>query len=92
MQKPVIGIRPGEKIHEEMITVADSVTTYDLGNYYVILPSDGRVQQTYMDNGLALTPVANGFSYDSSTNPAFLSVLQLRSLISKHVDPSFQPV
>ena len=38
-QKPEVGIRPGEKIHEEMITVSDSYYTYDIGKYYVILPS-----------------------------------------------------
>ena len=37
--KPIVGVRPGEKIHEEMITAADSLNTYDLGKYYVILPN-----------------------------------------------------
>ena len=41
-QKPIIGIRPGEKIHEEMITASDSFTTIDLDKHYAILPSDGR--------------------------------------------------
>ena len=41
-EKPIIGIRPGEKIHEEMITSSDSFSTLDLGKYYAILPSDGR--------------------------------------------------
>ena len=45
--KPIVGIRPGEKIHEEMITASDSFTTIDLGPYYAILPSDGLVQQRY---------------------------------------------
>ena len=44
-QKPIIGIRPGEKIHEEMITGSDSFTTTDLGAYYAIFPSDGSVQK-----------------------------------------------
>ena len=38
-KKPIVGVRPGEKIHEEMITAADSLNTYDLGKYYVILPN-----------------------------------------------------
>ena len=54
--KPVIGIRPGEKIHEEMITSSDSVSTIDLGSYYAILPSDGSVQQRYVESGLWFDP------------------------------------
>ena len=50
--KPIIGIRPGEKIHEEMITASDSFSTIDLGSYYAILPSDGLVQQRYQDAGI----------------------------------------
>src|SRR5690606_29786328 len=38
-EKPLVGIRPGEKVHEEMITPSDSFYTYDLGEYYVVLPS-----------------------------------------------------
>ncbi|WP_413295649.1 UDP-N-acetylglucosamine 4,6-dehydratase (inverting) [Synechococcus sp. MIT S9452] len=91
-QKPVVGIRPGEKIHEEMITSADSFTTYDLGPYYAILPSDGSVQQLYLDKGIPLTPVQQGFAYNSSSNPDFLSVKQIRALIREHVDPSFAPL
>ena len=45
-KKPIIGIRPGEKIHEEMITASDSFTTIDLGEYYAILSSDGRMQSS----------------------------------------------
>ncbi|MDA7434758.1 UDP-N-acetylglucosamine 4,6-dehydratase (inverting) [Synechococcus sp. AH-601-J22] len=91
-EKPVTGIRPGEKIHEEMITASDSFTTIDLGAYYAILPSDGRVQQRYQEAGISSTPVPEGFAYNSGTNPDFLSVEQLRELIREHVDPSFQPV
>ena len=89
--KPIVGIRPGEKIHEEMITASDSFTTIDLGAYYAILPSDGRVQDCYRKAGVQLNPVCPGFAYDSGTNPDFLSVDQLRELIREHVDPVFQP-
>ena len=91
-EKPVVGIRPGEKIHEEMITASDSFTTIDLGSYYAILPSDGRVQQRYQEAGISSTPVPEGFAYNSGSNPEFLSVEQLRKLIREHVDPAFQPV
>ena len=91
-EKPITGIRPGEKIHEEMITSSDSFTTIDLGAYYAILPSDGRVQKRYQEVGITSEPVATGFAYNSGTNPEFLSVEQLRALIREHVDPAFQPV
>lgn len=89
--KPVVGIRPGEKIHEEMITSSDSFSTIDMGRYYAILPSDGSVQRRYLQAGLAVHPVQPGFAYNSGTNPDFLTVEQLRDLIVEHVDASFQP-
>ena len=90
-EKPVTGIRPGEKIHEEMITASDSFTTIDLGAYYAILPSDGRIQNLYQKSGISSEPVATGFAYNSGSNPEFLSVEQLRELIREQVDPAFQP-
>lgn len=90
--KPIIGIRPGEKIHEEMITSSDSFTTVDLGDYYAILPSDGRVQQRYREAGISSQAVPVGFAYNSGSNPEFLSVEQLRVLIHEHVDSAFVPV
>jgi len=91
-KKPVVGIRPGEKIHEEMITASDSITTVDLGSYYAILPSDGFTLAAHHAAGRATTPVAEGFAYNSGSNPDFLSVVQLRSLIREHIDPNFEPV
>ncbi|MCP9858183.1 MULTISPECIES: UDP-N-acetylglucosamine 4,6-dehydratase (inverting) [unclassified Cyanobium] len=91
-EKPITGIRPGEKIHEEMITASDSFTTIDLGAYYAILPSDGRVQKRYQEASITMIPVPKGFAYNSGANPEFLSVGQLRSLIKEHVDPVFQPL
>lgn len=91
-EKPIIGIRPGEKIHEEMITTSDSFTTIDLGAYYAILPSDGRVQCAYQSAGISTTPVPHGFAYESGSNPDFLTVEQLRTLIREHVDSSFAPI
>ena len=91
-KKPVTGIRPGEKIHEEMITSSDSFSTVDLGNYYAILPSNGTTLASYRNSGIHAPPVPEGFSYNSGTNPDFLSVDQLRNLIRKHVDTTFQPL
>lgn len=91
-EKPVVGIRPGEKIHEEMITTSDSPSTVDLGRYYAILPMDRLTLSAYQDAGIRFRSVPQGFAYNSATNPDFLSVDQLRSLIREHVDPSFQPI
>ncbi|OSO90617.1 UDP-N-acetylglucosamine 4,6-dehydratase (inverting) [Cylindrospermopsis raciborskii CENA303] len=89
-EQRVVGIRPGEKIHEEMITSSDSYTTLDLGCYYAILPSqvsDG-LQDYYSETGAV--KVAPGFSYNSGSNNTFLTVSQLRELIRQHVDPEFR--
>ena len=91
-KKPVIGIRPGEKIHEEMITASDSFSTIDLGRYYAILPTDGLVHSQYEANGVLFKAVDLGFAYNSGSNPDFLTVEQLRDLIRKYVDKSFKPV
>ncbi|MBH9538435.1 UDP-N-acetylglucosamine 4,6-dehydratase (inverting) [Novosphingopyxis sp. YJ-S2-01] len=78
--KPVVGIRPGEKIHEEMITESDSLNTVDIGEYYALLPSGNeRLRKTYLDEGA--TEVPKGFRYDSGSNEDFLTVEELRSLI-----------
>ena len=90
--KPIIGIRPGEKVHEEMITSSDSFTTNDLGDYYAILPGDRCLQQRYQARGISCNPVPTGFTYNSGTNSEFLSVEMLRTLIREHVDPTFVPV
>lgn len=86
----VIGIRPGEKIHEEMITASDSVSTVDLGKYYAILNTSGGGS---VDRYLAAVKgkrIPPGFSYNSKENRAFLSVREIRDLIRKHVDKNFR--
>jgi UDP-N-acetylglucosamine 4,6-dehydratase len=91
-KKLITGIRPGEKIHEEMITASDSFTSFDLGEYYAILPSDGRLLQRYLSEGRSFIAVEPGFAYNSGSNPNFLTMEQLRELIRDHVDPFFEPV
>lgn len=90
-EKPVTGIRPGEKIHEEMITTSDSFSTVDLGQYYAILPTSGHCNPASYCQGTSAQPVAEGFSYNSGANSDFLSVAQLRELIRQHVDADFVP-
>ncbi|QNG27873.1 UDP-N-acetylglucosamine 4,6-dehydratase (inverting) [Synechococcus sp. HK01-R] len=91
-EKPIVGIRPGEKIHEEMITSSDSFTTIDLNHYYAILPNDPFLMQKYIESEAVFSKVPAGFSYDSGTNTEFLSVDQLRALIREHVDHAFMPL
>jgi UDP-N-acetylglucosamine 4,6-dehydratase/5-epimerase len=81
----IIGIRPGEKIHEEMITASDSVNTVDLGSYFAILPMAAKYnRQQYCENN-GCHPVEPGFAYNSGTNPDFLTVEQLKELIRLHI-------
>lgn len=84
----VIGIRPGEKIHEEMITVSDSLNTVDRGRFYVILPSPDIIDPVAYRERTAATQVPDNFSYDSGSNEHFLTVDELRGLIADHVDTS----
>jgi UDP-N-acetylglucosamine 4,6-dehydratase (inverting) len=91
-KQKIVGIRPGEKIHEEMITPSDSLNTVDLGDYYAILPSTDRYTvDEYCAKAMAKR-VASGFSYNSGTNPDFLTVEELRDLINEHVIQSGAPV
>ncbi|MDB9310970.1 UDP-N-acetylglucosamine 4,6-dehydratase (inverting) [Aphanizomenon sp. CS-733/32] len=86
----IVGIRPGEKVHEEMITSADSLTTVDLGKYYAILPITNSYNiESYCDR-MNATPVKPGFNYNSGENSQFLTVEELRELIQTHVDPNFR--
>jgi UDP-N-acetylglucosamine 4,6-dehydratase (inverting) len=88
----IVGIRPGEKLHEEMITSSDSHSTVDLGPYYAILASgDAELQDRYV-NATGSERVASGFTYNSGTNNRFLTVEELRTLIREQVDPAFEPV
>ena len=80
----VVGIRPGEKLHEEMITTSDSATTIDIGPYYVILPINNGVKKRYMKERNALA-VPEDFSYNSGSNPEFLSVDSIRALIKQEL-------
>ena len=81
-----IGIRPGEKLHEEMITVSDAMNTLEFDSYYVIVPSIRQWDKAkFMNesNGKKGKPCPEGFSYDSGKNKDFLTVDQLRELIAR---------
>ena len=85
----IIGIRPGEKVHEEMITSSDSFTTYDIGEYYVILPQlhNWNLEEYIKTFNAKLVPP--GFNYSSGENTAWETVESLRELIKAHVDSNF---
>jgi len=87
-EHPTIGIRPGEKIHEEMITSSDSFNTVDLGRYFAILPSAGAHSVESYCAAHGGQPVPPGYAYDSGSNSDFLTVEQLRRLIAEHVTHS----
>jgi UDP-N-acetylglucosamine 4,6-dehydratase (inverting) len=85
----IVGIRPGEKLHEEMITVTDALSTVEFDNYYVILPSlplwdvERFVAESGNGNGRM---VADGFAYNSGTNETFLTPGQIKELIGTDVE------
>jgi FlaA1/EpsC-like NDP-sugar epimerase len=93
-EHPVVGIRPGEKLHEEMITSSDSQNTIETENYYVIVPnSQEGSYQSVMERYLAhykAKHVTPGFCYSSGKNTNWLNAAQIRDLIKKHVDSGFK--
>ena len=80
-EQRIVGIRPGEKIHEEMITASDSFNTVDLGRYYAILPTTGSVTVDDYCDRFGATRVPVGFSYNSGDNDQFLTVDEIRQLV-----------
>ena len=89
-EHPVIGIRPGEKVHEEMITPSDSFYTYDLGKYFTILPARPKWSLEKFKQEFKAEKVKEGFAYNSGDNTEWETVESLRALIKEHVDPSFE--
>src|SRR5690606_14834403 len=88
-EKKIVGVRPGEKIHEDMITVSDAYYTFDLGKYYAIIPPVPNWNIEEFKKKLGAVPVAQGFSYNSGNNEEWESVKSIRSLIKEHLDPEF---
>jgi UDP-N-acetylglucosamine 4,6-dehydratase len=85
----IVGIRPGEKIHEEMITSSDSFSTYDLGKYYAILPQVTNWNIDSFKKEFNASKVPIGFQYNSGENTDWVGVDEIRSLIKTHVDENF---
>lgn len=89
-RKEYVGIRPGEKLHEEMITESDSMNTLDCGKYYVIIPSHPAWDKNDYMKKFKASFVPNGFKYNSGENTEWISVNELRAQIKNHVDPNFE--
>jgi UDP-N-acetylglucosamine 4,6-dehydratase (inverting) len=93
MEQRIVGIRPGEKLHEEMITSSDSYNTVDIGRYYAILPQKSAFSRYSKEDYIKAfkgKDVPEGFSYDSGTNTEWLNVDSLRKLVRIHVDSEFK--
>ncbi len=84
-----VGIRPGEKMHEEMITVMDSLNTVELKDYYVICPNSFRWTKEEFIKKFDGKEVPYGFNYSSESNDEWLSIAQIREQIKEHIDPDF---
>jgi UDP-N-acetylglucosamine 4,6-dehydratase/5-epimerase len=85
----VIGIRPGEKLHEEMITETDALSTLEFDDYFVILPATNLwdiEEYRKHSNSTSGKMCAYGYSYNSGTNIDFLTVPKIRSLLKKHLN------
>ena len=91
-RQKIVGIRPGEKVHEEMITSSDSFNTIDLGQYYAILNTSGGKSADLYAKMKTAKKVPAGFCYNSGDNPQFLTISEIQNLIKKHLDPSFRPI
>lgn len=86
----IVGIRPGEKIHEEMITPSDSFHTYDLGKYFVIIPSVPNWNKEAFITTFKAKKVSKGFSYNSGENTEWETIDSLRYLIKEHLYSDFE--
>ena len=88
----ITGIRPGEKLHEEMITVDASINTIENKNYFIMLPSLSKTDQKIYLNKHKGIPVKNRFSYNSEENKKFLDINEIRGLIKRHLNSKFKPI
>ncbi|WP_075522618.1 UDP-N-acetylglucosamine 4,6-dehydratase (inverting) [Candidatus Pelagibacter communis] len=75
-----IGVRPGEKITEELITIAESINCYDIGNYYVLLGSSNLKTKKFYSK---FKKVDKNFSYNSANNKDFLNIKELKKIVNK---------
>ena len=77
-----IGIRPGEKLHEEMISISESINTIDLGKYFAILNEFAKESVKYKNSKF----VKKNFYYNSAENSEFLNISDLRKIIKSELN------
>jgi len=75
----IVGIRPGEKLHEVMITRDDARKTFEYKDHYVIQPDFQFWGSRFKSNGG--TPLPEDFEYNSGTNPWFLTIAEMREML-----------
>ena len=90
-KQEIIGLRPGEKLHEEMITETDAITTLEFKDYFVLLPSMPMWDAEDFISAFKGEYCPDGFKYSSDSNSDWLTVEQIRQMIREHVDPLFTP-
>ena len=88
-EQKVVGIRPGEKLHEQMITKSDAPMTVAIGDLFAILPNSYNYTIDEYISQTGAKRVPSGFDYSSDQNDEWLTVDDIRKLIKKHMDPSF---
>lgn len=76
----IVGIRPGEKLHEAMITEDDARHTIEFDDYYVIQPEFNWWSE---ENKVGSKPLASDFNYVSDTNPQWLTIEELQKLVEE---------
>ncbi|MDC1073033.1 UDP-N-acetylglucosamine 4,6-dehydratase (inverting) [Gammaproteobacteria bacterium] len=91
-ERKFVGIRSGEKLHEDLITSSDSLNTVALQDKFIILKNRNGEQEQYYVKKLGAKFVPSEFNYNSALNDSFLSIKDIQSEIIKHVDSSFYPV
>jgi UDP-N-acetylglucosamine 4,6-dehydratase len=89
--RSMVGIRPGEKLHEEMISPTDAHSTLELDDHFVMLPSMPLWSPEEFMTQTGARRCRPGFHYESGGNPDFLTVPEIRDLIRRHVAPTFEP-
>jgi UDP-N-acetylglucosamine 4,6-dehydratase (inverting) len=85
----LVGIRPGEKLHEEMITRMDALSTIEFDSFFVIKPVAPHKKQGDFNCPEQGKPCPEGFRYSSEKNDRWLSVEAIRTLVNQHIDPTF---
>ena len=83
-KKTYIGIRSGEKIHEQMISKSDSYNTIEMKNCYAILNNDNKKLEKYYKNNFNAKKVEEGFEYSSDLNPDFMKITDLKKIIKNY--------